>query len=184
MRFHHLVVAALLTLLVCAKPVSAQSLADVARAEEARRRTVKGTAKVYTNDDLRGGRDAAPTPAPAPATTKPETAKPDTEKPKPEDKDAEPPKDEKYWRGRAVGLRNAVARNKVLADALQSRVNALNTDFANMDDPIQRAAIEQNRRTTMAEMERVKQETEKLNKDIVALEDEARKASVPPGWLR
>lgn len=171
----------MLAALVCANPLFAQSLADVARAEEARRKSVKSTGKVYTNDDLKGGREAPPTPPPAPASTAP-AAKPEDEKPKTED--TAPPKDEKYWRGRMVGLRSAIARNKVLADALQSRVNALNTDFANMDDPIKRAAIEQNRRTALAEMDRVKQETEKLNKDVVALEEEARKASVPPGWLR
>ena len=32
--------------------VSAQSLADVAKAEEARRKTIKPGAKVYTNEDL------------------------------------------------------------------------------------------------------------------------------------
>jgi hypothetical protein len=188
MRMRHALVSALLALLVCANPLFGQSLADVARAEEARRKSVKGTAKVYTNDDLKGGREADPTPPPVPTAgakadaPKAEAAKPDAEKPKPEESGA--PKDEKYWRDRMVALRNAVARNKVLADALQSRVNALNTDFANMDDPVQRATIEQNRRTALAEMDRMKQETEKLNKEIVALEEEARRASVPPGWLR
>ena len=81
-------------------------------------------------------------------------------------------------------MRDQVFDSALLAEALQSRVNALNTEFANMDDPIRRAAIEQNRRKTLAEMERVKLETEKLNKDIVALEEEARRANVPPGWLR
>ena len=51
----------------------AQSLADVARKEEARRKTVKGEAKVYTNEDLVRRDGAAPLPAaaaaPAGATT-------------------------------------------------------------------------------------------------------------------
>ena len=41
-------------LLATNMPVAAQSLADVARAEEARRKAVKGQAKVFTNDTLRG----------------------------------------------------------------------------------------------------------------------------------
>ena len=41
-------------LLAMVVPVAAQSLADVARAEEARRKAVTGQAKVYTNETLRG----------------------------------------------------------------------------------------------------------------------------------
>lgn len=81
-------------------------------------------------------------------------------------------------------LRSAISRNTILADALQSRINALTTDFTNMDNPVQRAAIEKDRRSALAEMDRVKQDTEKTNKAIVDLEEEARKANVPPGWLR
>src|SRR6266446_5036063 len=39
-------------LLLTADPLRAQSLADVARAEEARRKAVKQPSKVYTNKDL------------------------------------------------------------------------------------------------------------------------------------
>ena len=43
---------------------SAQSLADVAWAEEARRKAVKTPAKVCTNDDLKRAGDSTPSPAP------------------------------------------------------------------------------------------------------------------------
>jgi hypothetical protein len=83
-----------------------------------------------------------------------------------------------------TAVRNELSRNKVLAEALQSRVNALTTDFVNRDDPAQRAVIEQDRRDALAEMDRVKQDIEKASKAIADLEEEARKNSVPPGWLR
>lgn len=186
--------AGLLVLLaMSARPAAlyGQSLADVARAEEARRKSVKAPAKVYTNDNLNGGGAESGAAAPAtpssttqPSTTKPAsaTAKPETEKPAPADD--QPKKDEKYWKERMNTLRTAAARNKILLDALQSRVNALNTDFANRDDPAQRSTIEENRRTALAEMERVNRETEKLNKAMSDLSEEARKANVPAGWLR
>lgn len=69
-------------------------------------------------------------------------------------------------------------------EALQSRVNALATDFVNRDDPFQRAQIGQERQNALAEMDRVKADVERLKKDIETLEEEARKAGVPPGWLR
>jgi hypothetical protein len=36
----------------------------------------------------------------------------------------------------------------------------------------------------MGELERLKQETDKQNKDLVAIQEEARRANIPPGWLR
>jgi hypothetical protein len=190
-------------LVACAAVSGAQGLADVARAEEARRKSVKAPSKTYTNDDLKGDNNgstvaspspstaspAAPTPATTPAAgTKPAptAGKPDAAKDAAKDAAAkeEPKKDEKYWRDRITAAQQALARNKVLVDALQSRVNALNTDFVNTDDPAQRAVVEENRKTALAEMERVKKDIDTRSKEMTAIQEEARKANVPPGWLR
>jgi hypothetical protein len=69
-------------------------------------------------------------------------------------------------------------------EALQSRINALSTDFVNRDDPYQRAKVAEDRQKALAELERVKGDIEKANKAIADIEEEARKAGVPPGWLR
>jgi hypothetical protein len=159
----------------------------VARAEEARRKTVKEPAKVYTNDDLKRGGESAPPPAQAqpaatPAAGAATSTPPSTEQPAANADTTK--KDEKYWRDRITSAREAVSRGKVLADALQSRVNALTTDFVNTSDPAQRAVVENNRKTALAEMERLNKEIEKQTKAITDIEEEARKASVPAGWLR
>lgn len=182
-------------LLIAAVPLSAQSLADVARAEEARRQAVKGQVKVYTNETLRGadGGEAPAPPAPQPApTAKPAadaatnaTAKPG---PAPGAKPPAPPaataKDEKYWRDRLAGARDALQRSQTFADALQSQINGLYTEFVNMSDPAQRAVIEQKRLAAIAEQDRVKADIAKFTKALADIEDEARRANVPPGWLR
>jgi hypothetical protein len=199
------VYVAVTMLLVSAAVCGAQGLADVARAEEARRKSVKAPSKTYTNDDLKGDNNGATIASPsaasgsadAPATSatpaqgaKPASAtaaKPDAAKDaaaKDESKKDEPKKDEKYWRDRINAAQQAMARNKVLVDALQSRVNALNTDFVNTDDPAQRAVVEQNRKTALAEMDRVKKDIDTRSKEITAIQEEARKANVPSGWLR
>ena len=54
----------------------------------------------------------------------------------------------------------------------------------NRDDPAQRAKIEADRKTALAELDRVKEEIEAQQKEITAIEDEARRAGVPSGWLR
>jgi hypothetical protein len=149
MRTGHLCLVGFVAILAWPSMLGGQTLADVARAEEARRKAVKVPSKVYTNDDLKGaGGSSAPTPAlaaqPAPAggaqaagAAKPDAAKAD-QPPAPGD---EPKKDEQYWRGRITAARDTLAHDKVLADALQSRVNALTTDFTNASDPAQRAVI-------------------------------------------
>ena len=177
---------------------SAQSLADVARAEEARRKAVKGRAKVYTNDTLRGadGGEAPAPPAPAPpaaasgaATTsgaagaagKPETNA--AAKPAPAPAPAAP-KDEKYWRDRIASARDALQRSQTFAEALQNQINALYTEFVNMSDPAQRALIEKKRLAAIAEQDRVRADIAKFTKALADIEDEARRANVPAGWLR
>ena len=186
-------------LLACAAVSGAQGLADVARAEEARRKTVRVPSKTYTNDDLKGDNNGATVASPASSTAAPATSTPaatpaQAGKPAPPAvkpdaakdaaKEEEPKKDEKYWRDRITAAQQAMARNKVLVDALQSRVNALNTDFVNTDDPAQRAVVEQNRKTALAEMDRVKKDIDTRTKEITAIQEEARKANVPAGWLR
>jgi ABC-type Zn uptake system ZnuABC Zn-binding protein ZnuA len=83
-----------------------------------------------------------------------------------------------------TAAQDALTHDKVLADALQSRVNALNHDFASTADPAQRAVVEQNRKTALAEMDRINSDIQKQTKAVSDIQEEARKASVPPGWLR
>ena len=170
-------------LLAATTPLTAQNLADVARAEEARRKTVKGQVKVYTNETLRGadgGEPPAAAPSQAAATTpaagaaaKP-AAQPATDA----------AKDEKFWRDRLTGARDALRRSQTFADALQVQISGLYTEFVNMNDPAQRAVIEQKRLAAIVEQDRVKADIAKQTRALADIEDEARRASVPAGWLR
>lgn len=186
----------ILLLTLVASSVQAQSLAELAKQEEARRRTVKEPAKVYTNRDLkpepRGPSSATPaakpeqappTPAPAPAGTP--TVLPGgsvAEVPKSEPLAEE--KGETHWRALITAARAALERSRVLADALQSRLNALATDIVNRDDPAQRSQLERDRQRALAELDRTKIEITEQVKAIAEIEEDARRAGVPPGWLR
>ncbi len=155
------------------------TLADIARkAQEQRQRAVT---RVYTNDDLKtqGLPAPAPTPAAAPQV-KSDTAAPSAaEKPAPAGADTED-----AWRARIVRARDDLHRNEVFAEALQSRINALTSDFAARDDPAQRAQLADDRQKALEELERVKKDIETSRKAVADIEEEARKAGVPPGWLR
>lgn len=171
-----------LLVLGVATTAAAQSLAELAKKEAERRKAAGQATKVVTNKDLPApktppaappGELPPPTPAPAADQKKAEEPKADEEV-----------KDEAYWRAKMGSAREEVRRNEMFQEALQSRINALSTDFVNRDDPYQRAKISEDRQKALAELERVKGDIEKANKAIADIEEEARKAGVPPGWLR
>jgi hypothetical protein len=177
--------------------VRAQSLADVAKKEEERRKTVKDPGKTFTNKDLPdrpapstsasddAGKATPPAAAAQPANGPGADQDKTTDAGKSDnDKDGDKTKDQKYWGDRMTALQDALGRDQILLDALQTRINSLTTDFVNRDDPAQRAVIAQNRDKTEDELARLKLTVEADTKAISDLEDEARRAGVPPGWLR
>jgi hypothetical protein len=168
------------------------SLAEVARAEEARRKTAKKATKVLTNTNLTPAGDTATIPAPpspAPAASGATNATPGVPttnipggKAGPVDPAAM--KDQAYWAGRMSKARTELSRTQMFADSLQTKINSLRTDFVNRDNRVEREKIQQDLNTALAELERLKKEVDTQTKAITAIEDEARRANVPAGWLR
>ena len=165
------------------------TLAELAKKEEARRKAVQAPTKVVTGDDVKKGTPAAPA-APATGVSAPQPpagAKP-TAAAGTDDKTAkradEPAKDQAYWHERITQVREELRRNEMFAEALQTRINSLTADFTARDDPYQRARIGEDRVKALAELDRLKTETDLLKKKIAEIEEEARRAGVPPGWLR
>jgi hypothetical protein len=165
---------------------SQPSLAEIARKEAERRKTVKDSKKVITTKDMP---ESARKPASTAATTEGGAAESSG------DQKASPPStgsagaagqgDEAAWRGRITQARAELRRNEVFLQALQTRVNALSNDFRNgAGDFYQQAKVNQDRQDALQEMERVKADVELSKKQIADIEEEARKAGVPPGWLR
>ena len=163
-------------------PVAGQTLADVAKKEEERRKTAKPADKTYTNKDLGTLPPGTPSPAPAKPAASTDAAAKETEKPAEQEK--EPVKDQAYWAGRLKDLHTQLQRDQTYVDALQTRVNSLATDFVNRDDPAQRAVLAKERQNALGELDRLKKQIGGTNKAIADLEEEARRANVPPGWLR
>ena len=184
-------VIAVLAVAACATamPASAQSLGAAAQKEAARRKAVKGPVTVVTNEDLK----VVPAPAPPPASGAPgaaQAAPAAAEAPAEagaEQEATQAPdltKDPEYWRKRITELREQRDRNAFLMESVQSRINALTNDFYGRDDPFQRAKIGEERQKTLAELERMKRDQAALDKQVADLEEEARRANIPPGWLR
>jgi hypothetical protein len=184
---------------LAAHVAAGQSLGDVARREAERRKGVTGPVKVYTNDNVRPASSppesvpaALPSPAPgavsgaAPGeSTRPAgapAAAGQTDQAAPAAKD--PREDPEYWRKRLADLRSQRDQNTFLMVAVQSRINALWTDFTARDDPAQRTVIASDRQRALAELERMQKAQDEIDKQIVDLQEEARRAKIPPGWMR
>jgi len=156
-------------------------LAEVARKEQERRKAAKPSGKVLTNKDLPAtAAQAAGAPAPLPEAV----PQPQQDQAAQPEKPAGSEKDEAWWRARIGAAREQLRRDQMFAEALQSRINGLTSDFVNRDDPYQRGKIGEDRQKALAELERVKADVAQHTKDIADIEEEARKAGVPPGWLR
>ena len=169
-----------------AQASSTVSLAEVARQEEARRKSTKKATMVFTNANLAAA--DAPTARPSAPTTS-SNATPTNTSPTipggqapPVDKAAM--KDQAYWQGRISKARTDLTRTQMFADSLQTKINSLRTDFTNRDNRVEREKIQQDLNTALAELERLKKELDTQQKAITAIEDEARRANVPSGWLR
>lgn len=181
------------TLVLASAPAAAdaQSIVEVARQERLRREAIARQAgpdapppKVYTDADLvysgrltvRVGdvaRDASSESGAAPSAPGAAPAPPG---------DAEA--DEQQWRDRMTAARQALERAERRAAELQTRVNGLWADFTGRDDPAQRAVVEQERQAALAELDETRAEAEELAQAVADLRAEARRAGVPPGWLR
>jgi hypothetical protein len=183
-RAKKILVAAVLVSLGVAHVAAAQSLGDIARKEEERRKAIKSSGKVYTNDKLK----PAPQPSapPAGSTGQASTTSPSTGSvsPEPPSDAASDKGDEATWRKRIAAARESLQRSQTFADALQNQLNSLQTDFVNRDDPVQRSAIAVNRDKVAAELERVKREVAAHTKAISDIQEDARRAGVPAGWVR
>lgn len=167
------------------------SLADVARKEEARRKTAKKATRVLTNNSLTPAEEvtipAPPSPQPPAASgaTNATPGVPTTNIPGGKVEQPAPVKgDQAFWAGRISKARTDLNRTQMFADSLQTKINSLRTDFTNRDNRVEREKIQQDLNTALAELERLKKEIDTQTKAITAIEDEARRANVPAGWLR
>jgi hypothetical protein len=163
------------------------SLAELSRREALRRQAIAAPAESLTNDTLpymapvlvsaaSASAQAAPAvapPVPAQSQDQADAAAPDEET-----------RGEEWWRTRAEAARAALERDQVLLDAMQTRVNSLQMDIVNRDDPGQRGLLQQQLTRALNEMERLKQQIETDRQAIVDLETDARQQGVPPGWIR
>jgi len=189
--------SAVLAVGVCAIGVQAQSLADVAKktaeqrakkeadekkvdAEGVNDRKPSSEAKVYSNKDLKE----------VPSVTIAGSSKPsapiivEDEQARQADYKTVAKKDEAYWKDRMQGLTAAMETDELHLAAMVSRVKSLEANFDGSGSISQRAVLRREYEEALTEATRLKAVVLADRRNTARAEEEARRANVPPGWLR
>lgn len=105
-------------------------------------------------------------------------------RPVPASGDATPQKDETWWGARVQQLTEAIARTDTALESISVELAGLERDIAARDDPAQRSQLVTRRAALLDERQKRQRERRAQDASLEALLEEARKAGVPPGWLR
>ncbi len=100
------------------------------------------------------------------------------------EKKPDPPKDQNWWRNKMSELRAALEKDQLAAEALQSRINALQADAVNLDDPIRQTKARMDLVRALEELDKTRKQIEADSRAVSALQDEARRLNIPAGWIR
>jgi hypothetical protein len=172
-------VVGVIACLALAASSPAQGLGDAAKKEKTRRAESSTPAKTYTDEDLEGlppianvSEDAIP--APPAATPARRTAGATSSK------SASRGEGEAVWRGRVNGARARVEKARAAYEKAKSMYLVPGYEYVDeRNRPVIRSAEELQKLTA-----RAKAELEAAERDLADLLERARRAGVPPGWLR
>lgn len=178
------VALALVSLLV-AGPVLAQSLTEMAAREKARRKKAGGAARAFTDEDLKKARTATG-PAAADSATSSAVDRPESSSESPA---AESTRD--AWRDDAARLHAAVSDAEKEVAAAQKNVDAARSSVGQPQPadglrqlPVNPLIQEPAHEAAEKELADARAAADAARAALVAFEEKARKAGVPPGWLR
>ena len=191
---------------IMASPMRAQSLADVARQEAARRQQVLTTSKVLTNKDLPASAvvteseasattaaqtaDAAPVPprgeaAPAASVESSTAAKPAAKEgvPATATTAATPTDDEAGWRARAGRINTALAAAHAQVRQLKALGDRLSLE-AQASNPAIAARAQAERTELRAQIAAAEEKLAAAQSQRDAFVKDARVTGVPPAWIQ
>jgi hypothetical protein len=167
------------------------SVADAAQHEAARRALMAKSTSVVSNDTLPPPRftevtaaaaEAAAATAAAQAAAQERTVIPGP--PPPPERAPEPDDPEKTWRERVASMKKTFADDQAKLAALESHVPLLQNQFLSRDDPAQRQALGLELSKALNDLDALRTKIQASRAAMEKLQEEARRAGVPPGWLR
>jgi len=170
--------AVLLSLLAPSLAVG-QSMDDAARKEKERRKKLQESsarAKVVSEEDLKANKGSlANDPDTAAASTTAESSKDEPATPA-----GDRNRDEQAWHGRVARAEARLAAAKQRYEALSGLTLVQGQYYVDKDGKRVISSLEQLRQ----KIEQAKAESDDAQKDLDAVMEAARRAGIPPGWLR
>ena len=163
----------------------AQSVAELARKDREKREKEGKVTRVIRNEDLKNLQGAKVTHS---SSAAPRAEAVVVGPGAPASSEATPPApaslDENYWRTafRDVRLKLQLAQNRGLV--LELKINDLRNRFFTESDGSTRSLIEQEMNKSREDLEINKLEVKKVEEELQKLEEAAKAANVPPGWMR
>ena len=148
------------------------TLGMAAEREALRRQVVGPAVGSYNNDNLASAMFITP-PRIEAAPAAPSSSSRDIE-----------PRDETWWRLRLADMRSAIERGGRESVALESEIARLDLQAVTRDDPAQQSALRTQAADARAELEKRRVNVASARRDLEELLEQARRANVPPGWLR
>lgn len=184
--------AVALAVLMGAGAVSAQSLSELAAKEKERRKKAKA-APTFTDEDLKKARPGA-APLPADQIAEPSGGRERND----EDYDAPPdlpaassPDAEEAWRGAVQQRREAIENAEKAVVEAQARLAATRSSVGQPQQadglrqvPLSPLLKEADYEAAEKAVTDAKAAVDAAKRALSALEERARKSSIPPGWLR
>jgi hypothetical protein len=186
-------ISAALVLLVAVPPVvGAQSLGEIAkREEEKKKKSSKPPAKVYTEEDLKKARESGSgtvnvLPEIAGSSGPAASQRPSASDGAPAGGEGGSPRDEKYWRAEAARRRDAIKVAESKVQMLEAQVAGLRSDMSptNTQDPNRLQNQDRELRQALDNLEAAHHDLDAARQSLANLDDEARRAGAPPGWVR
>jgi hypothetical protein len=169
-----------------ALPCPAQSLADAARQERARRQNQKSSSKVFTNEDLgRYQEESSSSPSTVEAVQPPEPATTGSRSEGVGSSDA----DERAWSKRFVEAKAKVQQAKSQGETLQAKLNDLNLKLMGADPQAGGTEVFDREHLYLPLIAQTKEKIEKNKSELASAEaeledlrEELRKSGKPISW--
>ncbi len=167
----------ILTIFLLAGFLLSQSpLVKLSKKEKERRKKVK-VSRVITNQDL------GKTPPPSVIVKGVRSSTPAGGKEELDGKKS-PKKSKEWWLSRKRNLEEKIASLKKRIQELERQLNNLNTTFLIEQRPLAHQRVKSTLEKVKGQLEAARKELAQAQKDLERLYEEARKAGIPPGWLR
>jgi chromosome segregation ATPase len=99
-------------------------------------------------------------------------------------KEEDAQKTQEYWQNLRNRLDSQIGELEQKIETDQLTINSLTTQYFNMDLPLEKARLKERLDRMNSAMEENRQRLQSLKGELNNLADNARKAGVPPGWLR